>query len=228
MPTSRDRLFYDRYSHCLKATVEYAGCLRELTGDEDKDIANVIRRLHIRHAWSTHFSTSSTLSDFPKAMNVHPPEKTKNTLVNLTSALSRSKSHRLVIGYHTVYIYSNDVDWLKQLSKMPLDNVKFTQAQVNTSKGSVLIKNSTHKHRTYFKQTLLTPQEKIFVANWLKNQSDIRMSPGLEKYCSNGHTRTYGNFFFDHSDLKLLQMLTLVRPNLVRETRNIVKEPLNN
>ena len=229
MPTSRDRLFYDRYSHCIRAVVEYAGCLRELTGDESRDLDTIKERLHIQHSWklrqriglfSSH--TSNEIASSP------PPAGVLEVLMKFVSELSKSKSHKLVIGYHVVYIYSNDLAWLKKFGEISLGRVKFTEATVTTSKGSVLVKSSDHQYRTYFRQALLTAQEKTFVSNWLKNQNCIRMSPSLEKYCNNSNIRTYGNFFFDHCDLKLLQMLTLVRPNLVRETRNIVKEPLNN
>lgn len=228
MPTSRDRLFYDCYSYCMRAGVDYASCLRELTGEEDQDIAKVQGRLQIQYSWKMHVSQTHGIPTSGPVESVKPPGGVEEILIRFASELSKSKSHRLVIGYHVVYVYSNDLKWLTTLSEIPVGKVKFTQAQVTTSKGSVLVKNSRHQYRTYFKQTLLTAQEKTFVSNWLKNQQGIRMSPSLEKYCNNSSVRTYGNFFFDHRDLKLLQMLTLVRPNLVRETRNIVNEPLNN
>lgn len=228
MPTSRDRLFYDCYSYCMRAGVEFAGCLRDLAGDEDQDIVKVQGRLQIQYSWKHHVSQTYGVTTSGPIESVKPPDGVEEILTRFVSELSKSKSHKLVIGYHVVYVYSNDLKWLTNLSKIPLGKVKFTEATVTTSKGSVLIKSSEHQYRTYFKQTLLTAQEKTFVSNWLKNQQDIRMSPSLKKYCNNSNVRTYGNFFFDHRDLKLLQMLTLVRPNLVRETRNIVKEPLNN
>jgi hypothetical protein len=213
----------------MRADVEFASCLRDLTGDEERDIATARGRLQIQYSWRVHISSQKFAVPTSSAVEpVMPPGSIMEILTKFVSELSKSKSHKLVIGYHVVYIYSNDLDWLEQLSKIPQGTVKFTQAQVTTSKGSVLVKNSAHQYRTYFKQALLTTQEKTFVANWLKNQQNIRMSPSLKNYCNNGHSRTYGNFFFDHGDLKLLQMLTLVRPNLVRETRNIVNEPLNN
>ena len=229
MPTSRDRLFYDCYSYCMRAGVDYASCLRELTGDKDQDITKVQGRLQIQHSWKMHVSHTGVGSFTSGPIeSVKPPGGVEEILTRFVSELSKSKSYKLVIGYHVVYVYSNDLKWLTNLSKIPVGKVKFTEATVTTSKGSVLIKSSEHQYRTYFKQTLLTTQEKTFVSNWLKNQQDIRMSPSLKKYCNNSNVRTYGNFFFDHRDLKLLQMLTLVRPNLVRETRNIVNEPLNN
>ena len=123
-----------------------------------------------------------------------------------------------------VWIYTNDIKLLKILDNCKyLDCKKFTQAQVDRPKNSVLLKNSKHTHRSYFKNIKLSLEEKQQLANFFTSQQkNIRPSPSLKTWLHGKFNRTQDYFFIDHDGEQWLLMMSLVIPGLVRKTLEII------
>ena len=218
----RDSLFYERYEYCLRFIVHYAGAIRDLSFENlQQDLDRVKSRIDYRLK-----NYSST----------HQPQLTfrynesHQYLSVMVRQLHEMSDFKLVIGYDTVYIYSNNRRELDTI----IDNLpyqgrsvfpKMSRARITHAPNTVIVQSSPHLYRSYFRQIVLNDTEREHVRNWLLNQGDaVRLSPGLMTWCNSvqNHTRMYGNYFFDHNEPRLLSMFSLVRPGLIKRTKDIV------
>lgn len=218
----RDSLFYDRYHYCLRLRITYSGAVRDLSYT---DLTADINRVRDRIDWRL----SRFTNDYEKTQR-HNYEQSKIYLTSLVQTLYGIQDFKLVVGYGTLYVYTQNLsDLEKILGDMP-DYGRFawpalTRVEVTHAPGTVVIQSSPHKFRSYFRQTSLSFNEQEHLRNWLKNQTPvIRLSPGLNRWCDTltDEPYTLGNYFFDYDDPRLLSMLSLVRPGLIKCTKSIV------
>lgn len=219
----RDSLFYDRYQYCLRLQITYSGAIRDLSyTDLPADLSRVRDRIEWRMSRFT--------NEYEKTQR-HQYDLSKQYLTSLVQTLYDIQDFKLVVGYGTVYVYTQNLSELEKiLGNMP-DYGRFawpvlTQVAVTHAPGTVVIQSSPHKYRSYMRQTSLSSGEREHVSNWLKNQTPtIRLSPGLERWCEavTDENYTLGNYFFDYDDPRLLSMLSLVRPGLIKCTKTIVQ-----
>lgn len=221
--SKRDSLFYERYEFCVRLLIHYAGAIRDLKFENlQEDLDRVKSRIDYRlNMYSSNHQSHS----------VYRYTESHQYLSNIVGQLHKMSEYKLVIGYDTLYIYSNNKDKLREV----VDNLphhgrgafpKMSQARITHTPDTVVLQNSPHRYRSYFKQTVLNHTEREHVRNWLLNQGDaVRLSPGLTAWCNlvKDNARMYGNYFFDHDEPRLLSMLGLVRPGLIKCTKNIVR-----
>jgi hypothetical protein len=98
----------------------------------------------------------------------------------------------------------------------------YTQAVVCRPKDTVQLKNPKHEFRSYIKRTKLTDEQKTHLVNFLTNQPTVRISPALNIWINGSFHRTEDYFFIDHNEISWLTMLSLVRPDLIRKTMQII------
>jgi hypothetical protein len=196
----RDSLFFNEFQYQMRIGIRFSSVL------------------HSRYNWHK----SNDEKDWNDLSEIY---------TSLVQFLPRLNGHKLVVGYETVYIYANDSQLLEELEtaigmvgRYNRTWVSYSEALVDRPVGTVRLKASNYKFRSYFRQTELTDTERTFLSNWLMNQGDqIRLSPNLGSWCQgNRDNRTYGNFFFDYNDPKLLSMLSLVRPGMIKITKDIM------
>ena len=84
--------------------------------------------------------------------------------------------------------------------------------------------NPQHQHRTYFRSSTLTPEQKRSLVSFLKaNAAEIRLSPELTKWVDT-ERRTWIRYshFIDHDSMSHILMLNLISAKLVRSTIDII------
>lgn len=207
----------------MRLLVTYSGAVRDLSYT---DLTADLNRIRDRIEWRM----SRFTNEYEKTQR-HNYEQSKIYLTSLVQTLYDIQDFKLVIGYGMIYVYTQNLsDLEKILGDMP-DSGRFawpalTRVAVTHAPGTVVIQSSPHKYRSYMRQTSLNTSEREHVRNWLKNQTPtIRLSPGLERWCAalTDETYTLGNYFFDYDDPRLLSMLSLVRPGLIKCTKTIVQ-----
>ena len=131
------------------------------------------------------------------------------------------------------YVYSNDFKILKTLSKLQyIQSVSLKEVVVNRPKNTVALRNPEYKFRTYFFDLYVNQDQRNSIAAFLRNQQDIRLSPGLSKWCrdTNRDTKILSwiqrSFFIDHNSESVPFALQLIHSHIVRKTMPIIE--LNN
>jgi len=99
------------------------------------------------------------------------------------------------------------------------------QVHVQGRPNTVLLKHPRHAWRSYFRQQLITAEQKHNLIKFLTVQANVRLSPSMKWFLTSSHqTRVFDYFFVDHDDSSLLTMLALIMPGLVRRTLPIVTD----
>ena len=117
---------------------------------------------------------------------------------------------------------------MQQVDALDYIDVKnHSRVNVNRPRDTIILKNSKHTKRSYFREFAITKHEKDIITNFLTNQQDyIKISPGLRDWMKKGqlHNYVFDYFFIDYSDDQWLTMLSLVRPGLIRKTVKILQD----
>lgn len=130
---------------------------------------------------------------------------------------------RTAVSCNTVWVYSNNLDFLKGLADTNYSRrSEITEVLLDRPRDSVKLRKSDYQYRTYFRDCNLTQENRQYLENWLRNQQNIRVSTGLQEFLDRGWRNLYSNYFFDHNDTRLTQMLGLIVPRAVKTTKTIV------
>lgn len=138
--------------------------------------------------------------------------------------LAAVQDFKLVVSINQAWLYTNDVRLFDTLDQLPiLKDKTYGRARVNRPRDTVLLANSVHDSRSYFKVTKLTATQKTVLVAFLQAQSaHVRLSPGLETWMRQSFNRTQDYFFVDYTGASWLTMLNLVHSGLIRKTLKIV------
>jgi hypothetical protein len=130
---------------------------------------------------------------------------------------------RTSVSGSTAYVYSNNVDFLKSLTDSDyIHRSEITEVQLDRPRDTVMLRKSDYQYRTYFRDCNITSDNRQYLYNWIHNQQDIRLSPGLKEWLTNNWRNLYSNYFFDHNDIRLTQLLGLILPRAIKTTKTIV------
>lgn len=141
--------------------------------------------------------------------------------------LARQDQFKLTISTDWAYVYSNSLSLLRELEALdyvlPL-NLK--QAVIDRPRDTLLIRNSQHQLRSYFRAQRITHEQKTNLSNFLKNQTDVRLGPGLAEFISDNQKYHYmnDNNFIDHDGQGILLMLEMVLPRSIRKTVKLIRD----
>jgi hypothetical protein len=205
----KDKLFYCTYQYSVSFTLGELSCIRHLDHQLIDDIiqSRIKWRKNVRHA-------SNVITD-----------ETVVKLHNLLDEiLSISTDYKVVVSYNRGYLYTNDISIVDKFSVLSyLNNIKLTQAVVNRPLNTIKLKKSAHRHRSYFKCVKLEHKERDSIRDFLTaQQSDVRIGPALAHYFKGSHRLTLDHYFIDYSDPGIIVMLSLIKPNLIRKTLDII------
>jgi hypothetical protein len=155
-------------------------------------------------------------------------EITTTTVVNLHSVadvlIDSTVDFKVVTSLNTVWVYTNSRSLIKRLDQLDfLRHKSYSQSVVDRPKNTIRLKNPQHTHRSYFKTTKLTAEQKDQLANFfIGQQASVRISPALITWFDSPFHRTMDYFFVDHDGESWLLMLALVRPGLIRKTMDLI------
>ena len=208
---NRDRLFFEQYRYCVQLYYTCASVFRDLPDNFPSALLQVTQGIKSRRDW-----------DHRAGRDFFGSSEEDNRAKDLLEHLFKTTDRKLVIGYRTIYVYSNDQAFLESIGVyFPVRNRK--EALVNRTRGTVISVDNPYQYRSYLRQRRLEPEQKQWLSNWVQNQSSIRANLSLRKFCSlDKHRTTYGHFYIEHGDMATLSMLALIIPDLVRETKQII------
>lgn len=216
----RDKLFYDQYEYCLKFLFTELSSLRERNHDSIKRTLksrSYLRSINFGGSWR-----------YNNLVNNNITSKTIDSCLNFCDFLNAiQQDFKLVISLDQGFMYTNDFDLVADLCEyQDVHGLELKQAIVDRPKNSIVIKNSQHNFRTYFKSQNLVGNQKEQLANFLENQADIRIGPGTRDWISRYRFSNYvaDNYFVDHNDEAFLTMLSLVSPIKIKKTVTIIND----
>ena len=212
----KDRLFYDQYRYSVSIPIQEVNALRTELSHESIDRAIALRLAY----WSTMPNHANRVIESGTVDQLH---KICDFLLSITD------EYKLVFYYnHWLTIYTNSLVLLDQVDALDYVDVKnYSQVNINRPKDTILLKNSVHNKRSYFRQRSITNHQKNTLTNFLLAQQDyIKLSPGLQNWMHKDRMHSYvlEHFFIDYSDDQWLTMLSLVHPGLVRKTVQIIQD----
>lgn len=213
-----DQLFYGQWRYCIKIALDEISLLRD-----SLDPDHIVKSLSEREHWRNKMRLR-----WPQTNYVHSQrtinEQTQQNLLDFAEFLRLNPvDHKRVISVDNMWIYTSDVLFIERIKKFPcIKTCMLNEAVVTRQKGTVSLKNSSFTHRSYFRNAKLTPQEKENIHNFLQNQKNIRISPGMQEWLETHFVRTQDYYFVDHLGMEWLTMLSLVRPGIIRRTLPII------
>lgn len=228
-PVVKDKLFYDRFQYCISFMLDEASALKTL--DHDYINAVIDRRKTWRQMAVQRWNTSK---GHPKPQLApiimsrrwrEITDKTTEDLHDLADILIKtSADFKLVTSVDQVWIYTNNLTFVKRLGKLSyITDIVYTEALVTRPKDTIKLKDPKHTHRSYFKSVKLTQKEKENITGFFANQTGhIRISPSLVAWLSTPYYRTQDYFFIDHTGDSWLLMLALIKSGLIRKTSEII------
>jgi len=212
-PIKKDRLFYDQYHYCINFYLQEASCLRDI----DHEHVDVI--LERRRLWRE--AGRERINRFAQYKPID--QQVVANLHNLVDIFLQSQvQFKTVTTVDQLWIYSNDLNFISRLYEIPfLEHKTLTKALIAHARDTISIKNPQHQYRTYFKNQAFSQDEKTKITNFLLNQTECRLGPGLGDWLANNWLRTQDHYFIDHNEHSLLTMLCLIKPGLLRKTKAI-------
>ena len=214
--SKKDQLYYAKYTYVFKASLPYASTLRDIFKFESLNdaLSTVSQRVHARERFSSHLGTGTK-----ELLRRH------DDIRQIATELFNNKDKfKLVVSVDWFYIYSNDINWLKDISNLPLKfyNKNWGCATVNRPKGTLIRPDSNYKFRSYFR-FIENQKEVSELGNYLQNiEGEIALCSALKTAITDKKPiRDY--HFIDYNDEKLSSLLTIIRPKSVRKTFSILK-----
>ena len=137
-----------------------------------------------------------------------------------------ARPRKLMISTDVVYIYTTDATLVRDVMALPyIKDAVHRQVHIQGKPNTVRLKHPRHAWRSYFRQQLITAEQKNNLIKFLTAQPNVRLSPSMKWFLTSSHqTRVFDYFFVDHDDSSLLTMLALIMPGLVRRTLPIVTD----
>lgn len=215
---SRNKLYYSQYRYCLQFYFP------ELSAIRSKTHSGVDQALDGR-AWARQINFGGSWRHRVMIPEITDELRTDCHLL-CSFFINLPNDYKLVISVDTGYFYTNHLQDVTDLLNFPQVMMEqLREAVEDIPKNSIVIKNSKYQFRTYFKaQHLSNTQQKENLKNFLLQQAEIRLGPGLHEWFSRYEFSKYiaDNYFIDHNDTAILTMINLVCPIKIKKTLNII------
>lgn len=218
----RPDLWFGCFNYCVKFHVNEAGCLREL--DHKKIDRNIrarrewgrVRRPPINYGGSWHNQWTELVITDQDVVTLHQ-------LCDFFTQDNRNR--RITISGNTIYVYTNDLSLSQDIeNNVGVSAFHVQQLQLVGTPGTIKLKKSDYQYRTYFKSIRLPLNSADQLRQFLLNQSDIRLGPGLKDWTKRHGFWTMDYFFIDHNNPATISMLGLIAPGIARKTVPIVTD----
>jgi hypothetical protein len=128
-----------------------------------------------------------------------------------------------------VFVYTNDIEHFNQMSELDVyDDLSITEVKLDRPRGTVKARYPGFQIRVYFRPMHITQQQRDALVNFTNtNVSEIRTNIGLERFINTDPNRynylTLRDYFFvDLRDERLLSVLELMCPGVIRKTMDII------
>ena len=226
-----DRPFYGRYHHGLEFIIKEASVLRGTGTAKHPTWSDIVLRISSlrewRRMWSSRYGSILGTVSLPRLDDISEPDQDK--LRRVYELLQDTDAeYKLVVSQDHVRIYSNDIDFLENLQiNLPVYGQRF-QIFIDRQPGTLIRKRSRYQSRCYFRNRVLTIQQKTHLAQYLRNQQDhIRISPTMERWLDPagsavGQHRLREWFFIDYDDKHVINMLEIIISGVKGKTLDLI------
>ena len=212
---ARDRLYFDRYEYSFNFRMNEMSALREL----DHAIINSVLDSRVQRRMPNYGDSWRSQRQITDQHREHCHA--------MCDFLLAQQNYKIVISQDWGYFYTSDLAAIRAMEQLGYIKPLFIkQALLDRPRDTLLIRNSEHEYRTYFKPGRISDREKNSLQSFLNNQQNIRLGPSLKDFFKKSNTYHYinDNFFIDHDGLGILTMLSLVRSNCVRKTVKLIRD----
>lgn len=218
MIKSRTQLWFGKYDHCVRFSMPEASVLRYLS---HKKIEHIIG---LRREWGKRMMTSANPGSWLRAWaKVEITDQNVEDLHTMCDFLTAdTRDRKLVISSDVVHLYTTDPTLVRDIMAMPyiVDPV-YTQAVAVGTPNTVRLKQPKYAFRTYFRGMSITPEQHASLISFISAQPDIHPSPSVRWFMSIKFTKTqrmFEYYFIDHNDERLMTIMGLVVPGIIRKT----------
>lgn len=214
---SSDRMFYDRYEYCVSFHLFELTALREL------DHAAIDEILNHRIAWKSR--TPNYGGSWRGRREITAVDRA--ACHAMCDYLLTKQDYKLIIYGDWGYIYTNDQTVLQEIPSLDFianASVSIKQRVISRPRDTLVIRSAQHEYRSYFRAGRLDEPERSNLINYLKNQEEIRLSPGLKSFIDHSYKYINDNLFIDHNSMGEVIMLNLVRPRAIRKTVKLISD----
>jgi hypothetical protein len=199
----KDRLFFDRFHYCMRGYLFEASALRPKRHDKIDHIVD------IRNAFLNRTSQQ-------QINNMH-----RNKLHNALDVINSITSDlKITISGRLIYFYANDLSVFKTLTDSNLfSNPLYSEAVVAIPRNTIRLKNPQYQYRTFLRQKKVSNLEMQGLKSFFKNNEQfVKISKSLSCGLKTASFYLDRRYFFDHSDNRLLIMLNVMCPGVIRST----------
>ena len=208
-PTSRDRMFYDKYEYGICIGIHEAGILRAKTLKEFEGA------IEYRNYTRSNFSHRNLID-----------ANTRQILLTAWNELDAVReSIKLIVSFNIMYVYSNNKTILKELANSPTFRFYSAVKSIVDKPRDVILKTDPKfKLRSYFKERNLSDDERNRLLEFIENREDsYGVTPYFKASLSRRHQYHWlqRHQFVEHNDAKDITMLSLVLPGLIRKTVSV-------
>jgi hypothetical protein len=210
----------------MRFHVQELSVIRGISQDTPQARDKIKKALIRRDEWRDKLRNKNYGGTWIWQAKYHQPitDATHENLVTLLGLLlSNRDKYKITLSGDWGYMYTSDTDLLNAVESCDfVTQISLRKCKVNRPKNSIRLRKSKHQYRSYLRNRTLTQQQRTFVSNWLKNQTQMRLGPALKAWIKDDSNIVQDYYFFDHNDMADLAMLNLVHPGLVRRTMTLI------
>ena len=218
----RTDLWFQRYDHCVRFTINEAGSLRGLNHNQiDKTVRMRREWGRVRYAkrnpgsWQDQWVGPLIITD-QDVDNLHQ-------LCDFFQADQRDR--KISISGDVMYVYTTDADLIRDICNLKIiKDISVTQVVLHGTPGTVRLKNPKYQYRSYMRSIALKEPVADNIKNFLKVQEEIGLSPSLKHWLTDRWKFILDYYFIDHNEHSTINMLRLIDPRLIRKTVPIVAD----
>jgi len=221
----RNSLWYQKFDYRFQGIVPFCYFLRDWPRQNEEDIEHAC---YIRKNMDINTKMLWGLHDKGRPYHKEDPYNYQISLCKLLYFLQKyKKDSKAVIEGSCLRFYSNDLEIIKELSDYDDFRLKeVSKVKLVGNTNNVLLKKSDYTHRTYFNRMRLTEETHLHLSKWIESQ-DIKPCPSMKHWLKTNRVHIFGRWlqdtwFIDHNDKRLLTLLMLIVPGVIKQTKEIL------
>lgn len=218
-----DKLFFDQYRYCFRLTASYIEACRNL------DHRQIDKLLEL---WDTHDYYVKRIN-FGGSWKSKPTHVPKDHAQRLHRVLRWFNGHvdqvKLQFLRDRVFVYTNDFSHFDELANLNVfTSMSITEIIQDRPRDTVKARYPGYQVRAYLKPMHITEQQRNNLIKFIDdNEFSLHTNIGLERFINLSSGRfnylTLRDYFFiDLKDQRLLSVLEIMCPGIVRKTVDII------
>ena len=218
-----DRLFFDQYRYCIGAELHWIEACRSLDTDRIKDLIDM---------WDSHtyYRKKVNFGGSWRTKEYYLPERLEPSLYIANQwFIDNRQDVKLQFLKDKVFVYTNDIEHLNELKELDVyERLTVTEIKLDRPRGTVKARYPGFQLRAYFRPMQITEQQRNNLMKFINdNEINLRTNIGLERFIKSSPKKynylTLRDYFFvDLRDERLLSVLELMCPGIVRKTMDII------